>query len=141
MATLEKAISIAVEAHKGQVDKNNQPFILHVLRVMIAGRNDDERILGALHDSIEKTHWTFEELKAEGFNNKILDSLVCVTKKNENEDYQAFIERIKTNRLAIKIKIIDLMDHLEMKNIFEVKKKDVDRFNKYLKAYQELINL
>jgi (p)ppGpp synthase/HD superfamily hydrolase len=141
MATLEKAISIAVEAHKGQVDKNNQPFILHVLRVMIAGRNDDERILGALHDSIEKTHWTFEELKAEGFNNKILDSLVCVTKKNENEDSQAFIERIKTNRLAIKIKINDLMDHLNLKNMSEVKKKDVNRFNKYLKAYQELINL
>ncbi len=141
MATLEKAISIAVEAHKGQADKNNQPYILHVLRVMIAGKSDDEKILGALHDLIEKTDRTFEDLKAQGFNDKILDALICVTKKDENEDYQAFIERIRTNNLAIKVKINDLSDHLDMKNMSEINEKDVSRFNKYLKAYHELINL
>jgi (p)ppGpp synthase/HD superfamily hydrolase len=141
MATLEKAISIAVEAHKGQLDKNNQLYILHVLSVMIAGRSDDEKILGALHDLIEKTHWTFESLKAEGFNDKILDALMRVTKKDENEDYQALIERIKTNKLAIKVKINDLLDHLDMKNVSEINEKDASRFNKYLKAYRELVNL
>ena len=71
----------------------------------------------------------------------ILDALECVTKKSENEDYDAFTERVKENPLAIKVKINDLLSNMDLTRIEKVKEKDVERFNRYLKAYNELVKL
>ena len=101
---LIKAIQIAVSAHKEQVDKSGQPYILHLIRVMDAGETEQEKICGVLHDLIEDTDWTFEKLENEGFSEEIISALKCVTRQ-ENEDYDIFIDRIKTNRLAIKLMI------------------------------------
>ena len=67
MSTLERAIQIATEAHKGQLDKAGRDYIGHPLRVMAMGKTEDEKIVGVLHDVIEDTGWTFEMLEAEGF--------------------------------------------------------------------------
>lgn len=140
MATLQRAVEIATEAHKNQVDKNNDPYILHVLRVMIAGKSINEKIVGILHDLIEDTPWIFSDLEKEGFSKEVVEAIKCLTKK-EDEDYKQFVSRVKTNSLATKVKINDLIDNLDLKRLNEVSEKDIPRLNKYLAAYRELINL
>lgn len=66
MGTLERAVEIAREAHLGQSDPYGEDYILHPLRVMAMGRTEDEKTVGILHDVVEDTHWTLDELKAEG---------------------------------------------------------------------------
>ena len=64
---LERAIEIAVEAHKGAKDKGGNPYVLHPLRVMLSLRTEEERMVGVLHDVVEDSEWTFQQLVAEGF--------------------------------------------------------------------------
>ena len=80
MSTLDRAIEIATEAHKGQFDKAGNEYIGHPLRVMEMGRTEVEKIVGVLHDVVEDTAWTFDALEAEGFSKEIVDALRCVTK-------------------------------------------------------------
>ena len=88
---LQKAIQIATEAHKGQLDKSGREYIGHPLRVMEMGKTEEEKIVGVLHDVVEATPWTFEMLEAEGFAPEIIAALRCVTKTSENENYDDFI--------------------------------------------------
>lgn len=138
MSTLDHAIRIAVKAHKGQTDKYGNPYILHPLRVMGMGRTDEERIVGVLHDVVEDTEWTFSALLKEGFSERIVAALKCVTKKSDNEDYDEFVARTRTNALAIRVKLNDLTDNMDIRRMDEVKEKDVKRLNKYLRAYRLL---
>ena len=138
---IEKAIEIALNAHKEQTDKNGQPYILHVMRVGLRGRTENEKIVGILHDVVEDSDWTFEKLAHEGFSNTILSALECLTKKSEDEPYEEFIERVKKNPLAVSVKLNDLEDNMDIRRMEVVQEKDVKRLNKYLKAYKELAEL
>ena len=108
------------------------------MRVMLAGHTEEERIVGVLHDVVEDTDWTFEALRKEGFSERILTALDCVTKKSEDEDYDDFVARTRTNALAIRVKLNDLTDNMDIRRMQEVKEKDVKRLNKYLRAYKLL---
>lgn len=138
---LTKAIKLASEAHKEQFDKNGSPYIGHVFRVMNLGNTLDEKICGVLHDLVEDTDWTFEKLEVEGYPENIIAALKCVTKISEDEDYNDFLKRVMTNKLAIKVKINDLTDNLDVKRYKELGEKELKRLNKYLKWYKVLINL
>ena len=138
MSTLERAIQIATEAHKGQLDKAGRDYIGHPLRVMEMGKTEDEKIVGVLHDVIEDTDWTFERLEAEGFSREVIEALRCVTKLVENENYDDFIERVKKNPLAVAVKINDLTDNMDIRRLPYLSDKDVKRLKKYLKAYKKL---
>jgi hypothetical protein len=140
MSTLNRAIEIATKAHEGATDKNGASYINHVTRVMNMGQTDNEKIVGVLHDVIEDTNWTFEDLEKEGFSKEVIDALKCVTKTSEDEDYSEFIDRVKINPLAVKVKLNDLRDNLDVKRMPEVLEKDLKRLNKYLSAYNELLN-
>ena len=141
MSTLNRAIEIATKAHEGASDKYGAPYFNHVTRVMNMGKTDNEKIVGVLHDVIEDTHWTFEDLEKEGFSKEVIDALKCVTKTSEDEDYAEFITRVKINPLAVKVKLNDLTDNLDIKRMPEVLESDLKRLNKYLRAYNELIKL
>ena len=138
MSTLERAIQIATEAHKGQLDKAGRDYIGHPLRVMEMGKTEDEKIVGVLHDVIEDTDWTFEMLEAEGFSREVIEALKCVTKLSENENYDDFIERVKKNPLAVAVKINDLTDNMDIRRLPYLSDKDVKRLKKHLKAYKKL---
>lgn len=140
MSTLAKAIEIAVSAHKGQRDKTGTEYILHPLRVMERGKTEVEKICGVLHDVVEDSEWTFEALENEGFSPEVIDVLRCVTKKTEDEDYENFINRIMLNPIAVKVKINDLLDNMEITRFKELIELDMKRLNKYLKAYWTLLN-
>ena len=112
---LAKAITLALKAHEGQFDKSGMPYAGHIMRVMAAGRTIDETIVGVLHDVVEDTDWTFDALLAEGFPVHIVDALRCVTKLSDNEPYDEYIERVKSNPLAIAVKINDLADNMDIR--------------------------
>ena len=139
MSTLERAIEIATDAHKGQFDKAGNEYIGHPLRVMDMGQTEEEKIVGVLHDVIEDTYWTFEALEAEGLSQEIIGALRCVTKISDNENYDDFIERVKKNPLAVAVKINDLTDNMDIRRLPYLSDKDVKRLKKYLKAYKKLV--
>jgi (p)ppGpp synthase/HD superfamily hydrolase len=138
---LERAIEIAVAAHKGMKDKGGNPYILHPLRIMISLTTEDERIVGVLHDVVEDCpEWTFERLKAEGFSERVLTSLKSVTKNSNDNDYQAFVERAKSDPVGRMVKIADIKDNLDVTRIGELRAEDIARINRYKKALQVLID-
>lgn len=137
---IERAIDIATKAHNGQVDKAGQPYIGHPLRVMSMGTTDNEKIVGVLHDVVEDSDWTFERLTAEGFSTEVVDALRCVTKLSESEPYDKFIHRVNTNPLAVKVKLNDLTDNMDIRRLAYISEKDVKRLRKYLKAYKQLLD-
>ena len=140
MNQLEKAIAIAVQAHAGQLDKSGAPYILHPLRVMFGVTTEIEQTVAVLHDVVEDSDWTFDQLRDEGFSQSVLEALDCVTKR-ENEDYFDFIDRIKVNPLAIAVKISDLHDNMNLVRIHTPTEKDLQRIKKYEKALAILTNI
>ena len=140
MSTLERAIEIAREAHRGQVDRAGEEYIGHPLRVMEAGKTLEEKIVGVLHDVVEDSaEWSFERLEAEGFAPEIIEALRYVTKRSADEPYDKFITRVKTNPLAVAVKLNDLTDNMDIRRLPYLSDKDVKRLKKYLKAYKQLI--
>lgn len=135
---LDRAKAIATSAHEGQVDKAGKPYIEHPMRVMNMGKTVEEKIAGVLHDVVEDSDWTFEMLEKEGIPKDVMDALRCVTKLSEDEDYDHFIERVKTNPLAVKVKLNDLKDNMDITRLGEVTEKDLTRLNKYIRAYRQL---
>ena len=134
---LNKGLQIATKAHAKQTDKAGQPYIFHLLRVSEKGQSETEKICGLLHDLIEDTEWTFEKLQQEGFSDEIVQALKCVTKR-QGESYDNFISRIAQNTTAIRVKLNDLEDNMNIKRLSSLTEKDTERFNKYLKAYHFL---
>ncbi|MGL6038290.1 MAG: phosphohydrolase [Soonwooa sp.] len=142
---LYKAIKIAQKAHKKQTDKYDAPYLGHVFRVMEAGKTIDEKIVGALHDVVEDhPEFSFKYLLDQGFPQYIIDAVECLTKRESedpelNEPYEDFIKRIEQNPLAVKVKINDLKDNMDLRRFTRpIEAKDLKRLNKYLKAYQYL---
>ena len=136
---LERAIEIAVTEHKGQIDKASQPYILHAIRLMLKMQTEEEMIVSVLHDAIEDSDLTFDDLRKEGFTENILEALDCLTiRKNENESYEHFISRILENKLAIKVKIADLEDNMNILRLKKITEKDVARLKKYHKYHRIL---
>jgi (p)ppGpp synthase/HD superfamily hydrolase len=138
MGTLERAIELAVEHHKGQVDKAGKPYILHPLRLMMSVDNDDEKIVAVMHDIVEDTSITIDELKIEGFSEQVISAIGCVTKE-AGEDYSSFIKRISGNPLATKVKLADLEDNMDLSRLETVTEKDLERIKKYKKAKRKLL--
>src|SRR5258708_10762602 len=113
---LEKAIRIATEAHFGQEDRFGAPYILHPLRVMCRVNTDDEKTVAILHDVVEDTDWTFSALRKKGFPAKIIAALDFVTKR-DGEAYDRFVERSASNPLALKVKMADLEDNMDIRRM------------------------
>lgn len=140
MSLLERAISIAVSAHQGQRDKADKPYILHPLRLMFKMQTENEMISAVLHDVVEDTEWTIEKLEAEGFSAEVITAVKLLT-HNKKVPYKKYIENIKTNKIALKVKLADLEDNLDIKRIAHPGFKDYARLAEYMKYYNELKNL
>ncbi len=139
-STLERALAIAVEAHRGQVDKAGAPYILHPLRVMSRMPDDATRVAAVLHDVVEDCPgWTFERLVAEGIPAPIVEALAFLTKlPAEEEDYDAFIRRVAGNPIARVVKMGDLDDNMDLSRIAAPSERDLKRSAKYRRAKQML---
>jgi len=133
MTALEKALALALKAHAGQKDKADQPYILHPLRVMVQMEDSRAKIVALLHDVLEDSEMTLNELSQAGFEDEILQAIDCLTKR-DGEDYFAYLERVAQNKLARQVKIADLKDNLDVTRLKEITPADRQRLNKYLKA-------
>jgi (p)ppGpp synthase/HD superfamily hydrolase len=141
---LEQAISIAVRAHKGQVDKAGQPYILHPLRVMMRLDFPEERIVAVLHDVIEDGAPEFAEEVRRLLPPRLLEALLAVTKREDEhgpEGYARFVERAGRDPLARRVKIADLKDNLDVKRLSDIEKGDIERLQRYLGALNKLKTL
>ena len=136
---LKRAMYIAIKAHEKQLDRNNQPYIGHPLRVMEAGKTSEEKIVGVLHDLIEDTKITLTNLSNEGFSDNIIDAVHALSKL-DNEKYDHYIQRVQKNDLAVRVKLNDLTDNMDLRRLEELTDEDVTRMRKYLNAYNQLTN-
>ena len=137
---LVRAMDIATAAHAGQTDKFGMPYILHVTRVMERGITWEEKICGLLHDLIEDTPWTLNELTKEGFPEYIVEIIGLLTKP-EGADYLEYVKQIGAHPLARRVKLNDLQDNMDIRRMPELTAKDAERLNKYLKAFELLTEL
>ena len=118
---ITKAFNFARQAHKGVRRLSGEPYIMHPIAVAQIvcseiGLGSTSICAALLHDVVEDTSVTFEELKDEGFSDEVLTALKCLT-RTEDEEYETFIRRVATNPLAIKVKIQDLKDNMDVSRL------------------------
>ena len=130
------ASKIAYEAHKNQFDKAGVPYIFHPIHIAEQMDSEESCVVALLHDVIEDSDITLEIL-SKYFNDDIITALRVLTKK-ENDDYLMYIKRVKTNKLATKVKIKDLEHNRDLTRLDEVTDKDRKRSMKYWKAIRYL---
>jgi (p)ppGpp synthase/HD superfamily hydrolase len=131
--TLEDAIALAAQTHRGQVDKGGQPYILHVLRVMLQLPDEDARITAMLHDVVEDSTLTLADLARSGYPPRIVRALDGLTRR-DGEDYMEYIRRLAPNPIARRVKMADLRDNSNRKRHNPPTVKDVLRAKRYRKA-------
>ncbi|MFI3252440.1 MAG: hypothetical protein R3Y60_04790, partial [bacterium] len=134
---IDNALLIALDAHKGQVDKAGVEYILHPLFVSSLVNDTNSKVVAILHDVLEDSDYTLEDLKKYNFNQDIIDALLLVT-KTANQDYNEYLENIKLNEIARIVKLADLTHNSDTSRLTNVTDKDIKRREKYLKAIDYL---
>ncbi len=138
MSTLERAIEIAAQAHAGQVDKAGQPYILHPIRVMLMVKTRSEQVAAVLHDVVEDTIWTFEDLAAEGFADEVIEAIRALT-KSEGEKRLVAAKRAAQNSIARNVKLADVYDNMNLARIAQPTEKDLARLEEYKQVRAVLV--
>ena len=133
----DKALRIAIHAHKGQVDKAGREYVMHPIRVAERCKDPRAKIVALLHDTIEDTGVTEEYLRREGFPDEIISGVLSVTKRDK-EEYDDFVRRAAENAIGKEVKIADLEDNMDIRRLPEMTDYDVARLRKYLRAWQFL---
>ena len=137
---LSKAIHLATVAHHGQFDKQGMPYILHVLAVMANLRNiedEDLMCIAALHDVVEDTYVTLEDLRNEGFSDRVVNTVSLLTKE-EGYSEEGYLNGILSSKDAILVKLADLEHNMDIKRLKGIRDKDMARLQKYTKMYHTL---
>lgn len=136
----KKAINLMFKKHKDQIDKSGIPYVFHPFHV--AEQMDDEptTIVALLHDIVEDTDVTFEELKELGFSDEVIDALKLMT-HNKDIDYYDYVEMISKNPIARKVKIKDLEHNMDTTRLDKIEDKDVKRLEKYKKCHNYLTSI
>jgi (p)ppGpp synthase/HD superfamily hydrolase len=135
---LNKAYEIAAIAHKNQKDKGGTEYINHPVAVSALVESLEEKIVALLHDVVEDTRVTLEELKSFGFNDNIIAAIDAISKK-DGESIDDYMNRVKNNKLACSVKKADLLHNMDMSRLKVVNKKDLERLAKYQYIYNYLL--
>jgi (p)ppGpp synthase/HD superfamily hydrolase len=143
-STLDKMITLAVKAHRGQVDKGGMPYILHPLAVMgmISSTDDIELLCIAVgHDLLEDTEVTEKTLGEWGFTDRVIDGIIALTKM-DGEPYELYKYRVKANPDAVRVKICDLSHNMDLSRLGrKPTDAEVERYERYAKFKLELLEL
>lgn len=137
MDIIEKSLEIALKAYSGQKDKAGKTYILHPLRLMAKMETEEEMSAALLHDVIEDSDYTAEDLLDNGIPSNVVKAVQSLTKIH-GESYEIFIERVLLNKLASKIKKADIEDNINVLRLDSVSSKDLKRIAKYHKAWKTL---
>ena len=131
-----KAMKIAYNAHLNQVDKSGVPYIYHPIHLAEQMDTEIECIVALLHDVVEDTDITFEQLEKE-FPRKVIEVLKLLT-HDKNIDYMEYVKNLKVNPIAKKVKIADIKHNSDETRLEKITEKDVARRDKYKKALEIL---
>ena len=137
MSTLERAIEIAAAAHSGAYDKAGEPYILHPLKVMFRVTTKVERIAAVLHDVVEDTSVTLDDLRTEGFSEDVLRAVSALTKRDGETRIQAAM-RAAADPIARIVKLADNSENMDISRISNPSTKDFQRLEEY-KAVRALL--
>ena len=135
----KKAMKIAFEAHKNQSDKNGIPYIYHPVHLAEQMDCEDSICVALLHDVVEDTSMTFEDLEVEGFSGEIIEALKLLT-HDDAVPYMEYVKEIKKNPIATKVKLADLRHNSDLTRLDEVNEKALKRVEKYKDAIKILEN-
>lgn len=136
-ALTKRALKIAFEAHKDQVDKSGMPYIFHPFHLAEQMKDEKTTCVALLHDVIEDTSWTFDRLKEYGFGIDIIEALTLLT-HNSAVPYMDYIRAIKENEIASAVKIADLKHNSDLSRLDFIDDEAIKRADKYKKALEIL---
>ncbi|AGY60018.1 bifunctional (p)ppGpp synthetase II/ guanosine-3',5'-bis pyrophosphate 3'-pyrophosphohydrolase [Gloeobacter kilaueensis JS1] len=135
---LDRAIEIATIAHAGMVDKAGKPYIDHPRRVMAHLTSPEEKMAAVLHDVVEDTQVSLEVLVEAGFSSPVVAAVDALTKR-DGEEVEAYYQRVIANPVALRVKIADMHDNLDLFRIESPTQKDADRIGRYCAIYPKLV--
>ena len=133
----QKALKLCFEAHKDQLDKSGMPYVFHPFHLAEQMDSEESTIVALLHDVVEDTDLTIEDLKAMGFSDEVTDAITLMTHE-EGVEYMDYVKKIKNNELARKVKLADLKHNSDLTRLEEADERALKRQEKYLKAIKLL---
>jgi (p)ppGpp synthase/HD superfamily hydrolase len=133
IAQADNARLIAERLHAGQVDKAGKPYIGHLARVAAAVESDLLKAVAWLHDSIEDCGIGAHDLQQQGVAQEVVEGVLAMSKV-EGEPYDEYLERVKANPLARRVKLADLADNMDPSRLPNPSAKDQRRMLKYQQA-------
>ena len=133
----KKAMKISFFAHKDQTDKTGMPYVYHPYHLAEQMPDEYSVCTALLHDVVEDTDMTLDDLKNEGFPKEVTDALFLLT-HDKSVDYFDYVEGIKENPIAAKVKLADLRHNSDLSRLDEITPKDYERLMKYRKAIEIL---
>lgn len=131
MSTIEKAIEIAAREHAGDTDKAGCPYIFHPLRLMFAVQTPFEKMAAVLHDVVEDTPVSLDDLANEGFHPDVIAAVDALTKRSGESRLEA-ASRAAKNSIARVVKLADVTDNMDLSRISEPTDRDFDRLKEYV---------
>jgi len=136
---LGKVLVLATNAHNGQFDRGGTPYILHPLKVMHYLETTDEELqcIALLHDVIEDTKTTWNDLKEIGCTQRIIDAVKALTKM-PGQSYEEYKEAVFNNEDAMRVKLADLRHNTDIRRLKGISEKDIARMAKYNQFYLEI---
>lgn len=133
----KKALKLCFEAHKNQVDKSGMPYAFHPFHLAEQMTDEKTTVVALLHDVIEDTDYTFDDLREIGFEKDVIDALGLLTHNNDTP-YMEYVAKIKTNPIARAVKLADLQHNSDLSRLNVVDEKALKRKEKYAEAIKIL---
>jgi (p)ppGpp synthase/HD superfamily hydrolase len=134
---ISKIIDFIVDKHNGQVDKSGKPYVLHPITVALNCESESAKIVALLHDVIEDTDATKEDLIELGLSKEEIDAVLLLSKPKK-EDYLHYVKRVAENPIAREVKIQDLKHNMDLSRLSVITEKDIQRVERYKKALKTL---
>ena len=129
----KKALNICFNAHKDQTDKSGMPYVFHPFHLAEQMQTEETTIVALLHDVVEDTDYTIDDLTALGFNKMVTDAITLLTHSDDTE-YMDYVAKIKTNPIAKAVKLADLRHNSDLSRLDVITEKALKRREKYQKA-------
>ena len=133
----KKALKLCFEVHKEQIDKSGMPYVFHPFHLAEQMQDEETTIVALLHDVIEDTEYTLDDLRKRGFGDSVLAAITLMTHE-DGVPYMDYVEKIKTNPIARTVKLADLRHNSDMTRLEVVTPRDQERAVKYLAAIKLL---
>ena len=133
----KKALKLSFEAHKDQLDKSGMPYVFHPFHLAEQMTDEDTTVVALLHDVVEDTDYTLDDLRVMGFNEKVIEAIGLMTHA-EGVPYMEYVAKIKENPIAKAVKLADLTHNSDSSRLDNITEKDIARREKYKNAIEFL---